>query len=129
VAECESGDTEYVLTVACGDAPADCNGNGIPDDEEIAAGARDCYDPDPMVGGGSDGILDACQCQADWNLDGAVTSSDISSFLARWLSEITGATLRADIDCSGAVNSTDLSEFLALWLRAVQNLDPHDGCP
>jgi len=30
------------------------------------------------------GVLDSCQCIADFNLDGAVDGGDIETFFARW---------------------------------------------
>jgi hypothetical protein len=127
---------DYVLTVetsSCQGA-VDCNGNGIPDSVEIAADpALDCYNPaviqNPNVIGGPDGALDSCQCQGNFNRDGAVNSTDISAMLAGWLDAVNNGNTNADINCSGSTNSTDISAFLTIWLAQVQGDDPNDGCP
>lgn len=59
-------------------------------------------------------------CPADWNGDGQVNSSDISAYLAAWLTSVSSGTLDADFNADGQVNSSDISAFLAGWLAAVQ---------
>jgi len=59
-------------------------------------------------------------CPSDWNGDGSVNSTDISAFLAGWLTSLQGGTLEADFNGDGQVNSTDISAFLTAWLEAVQ---------
>jgi len=117
-----------------GGQPVDCNGNGIDDAVEIAANpALDCYNPavvqNPHVIGGPDGVLDMCQCQGNFNRDGAVNSTDISAMLAGWLDAVNNGNTNADINCSGSTNSTDISAFLTIWLAQVQDQVPFDGCP
>lgn len=126
----------YTLELDCPfpDPEADCNGNGLPDLQEIAADASlDCFNPDyswqPPTTGGADALLDRCQCPADWNRSGVIDSSDISSFLSSWLIGATYDPARADFDCSGATNSSDISAFLSRWLGSVSGGDPLDGCP
>lgn len=80
---------------------SDCNGNGIPDEDDIAAGiSPDCngnYVPDECdvaSGNGSDdngnGIPDECEVHAgDLNCDGAVNFGDINPFV-QYLSDFTG---------------------------------------
>lgn len=64
-------------------------------------------------------VLGAGGCQADWNGDGTVTSSDISAFLTDWLASLGGNTLEADFNGDGTVTSTDISAFLTAWLEDV----------
>jgi len=131
---CGSAHSEYVLLLTgCGGEQPDCNNNGIPDGNEIAGGANDCFNPlvmsAPYTMGGADGFLDECQCAANWDRDGSVNSNDISAFLTSWLNAVGGGPVSADFDCDGATNSNDISAFLSSWLAAVQNTVPHDGCP
>jgi len=132
-------DQDYIVLLFLGGAaagggePTDCNGNGIDDAQEIAGGANDCFNPlalmDPHTMGGADGVLDECQCVANWNRDGATNSNDISAFLTSWLNAVAGGPASADMNCDGATNSNDISAFLTSWLSAVQNTVPYDGCP
>lgn len=59
-------------------------------------------------------------CPADVDLDGVVTSSDISQFLTAWLSSVNLGTLDGDFSGDLAVNSADISAFLSAWLAGVQ---------
>ncbi len=71
-----------------------------------------CLDRDELDGCGT-------ACPADWNQDGAVTSSDISAFLTVWLQSLVDGTLAADFNADGHVSSNDISAFLTAWLEAV----------
>lgn len=62
-------------------------------------------------------------CAVDWNVDTAVSSSDISAFLTSWLQSLVAGDLVGDFDEDGATDATDISAFLAAWLDAV-----HNGC-
>ncbi len=59
-------------------------------------------------------------CAADWSVDGAVNSNDISAFLTSWLDSVGSGGLYADFNDDGAVNSNDISAFLTAWLAAIQ---------
>jgi hypothetical protein len=61
----------------------------------------------------------AAFCPADTDLDGVVTSTDISAYLTAWLAGLEDGTLDADFNDDGAVNSSDISAFLTAWLAAV----------
>ena len=78
----------------------------------------------PMTGGGftlTGGFWAGMGgCATDWNGDGQVNSSDISSFLTSWLQSVQDGTLAADFNNDGGVNSTDISAFLTAWLTGVQ---------
>jgi len=63
----------------------------------------------------------AAFCPADTDLDGVVTSTDISAYLTAWLAGLEDGTLDADFNDDGAVNSSDISAFLTGWLQSVQN--------
>ncbi len=114
---------------ACG--PRDCNANGIPDADEVAGDPTlDCFNPagPPGILGRPDGTLDACQCIADWNGDGAVNSTDIGAYLDTWLASSTsGNATDADVDCSGDTTGADITAFLARWQAAAGV--PTPSCP
>ncbi|CAG1010133.1 hypothetical protein PHYC_03801 [Phycisphaerales bacterium] len=80
---------------------ADCNANGIPDSCEIAAGAASDSD--------NDGILDACDCDADVNCDGAVNGFDIE-VMEQAVNGDTSNYCQPDTDFNhdGAVNGFDV---------------------
>jgi len=82
---------------------ADCNGNGIPDEPEIAMGLA--ADDD------GDGVIDACECAADFNGDGVVDTRDVIAFLDAWG---TGSGA-ADFDGNGVIDSRDVIAFLNAW--------------
>lgn len=110
--------------------PADCNLNGIPDDQEIAQDQTlDCFDPGVVTNNGHDGVLDECQCRADWDGNGVVNSSDISAYVVSWFCGVQCGAWIADFDCSGATNSLDLSAFIATWLDQVTGNNPFAACP
>ncbi len=56
--------------------PRDCNGNLVPDLQDIASGASADAD--------RNGVPDECQCAGDLDGDGAVGPSDLFFLLARW---------------------------------------------
>jgi len=58
-------------------------------------------------------------CPADFNLDGAVTTSDVSAFLTAWFADIANATTNADFDDSGSTTTADISAFLSAWFAAI----------
>lgn len=58
-------------------------------------------------------------CRADWSEDGGVNSSDISAYLANWLTDVLNGAGETDYNCDGVVNSSDISAFLASWLNSV----------
>jgi glucose/arabinose dehydrogenase len=66
-----------------------------------------------------DNAPDTCVCPADWDGNGAVTSSDISAYLSSWLTAIENGTIAADYNRDGVTNSTDISAFLTSWLAAL----------
>ena len=83
---------------------ADCNGNNIPDDCDIADGTS--------TDANKDGVPDECApCTADLNLDGDVGPADLAIVLSGWG---TNAPL-ADIDDDGDVDAADLLALLNAW--------------
>ncbi|HYE03618.1 MAG TPA: kelch repeat-containing protein [Phycisphaerales bacterium] len=54
-------------------------------------------------------------CPADFNGDGLVTTSDISSFLGAWFSDLANGTTVADFNSDGLVTTSDISSFLGAW--------------
>ncbi|MHC4413985.1 MAG: sialidase family protein [Planctomycetota bacterium] len=101
----------------------DCNGNSVPDTEDLAGGASgDCNDneiPDECeIAAGTEpdangnGIPDACDCP--WDLDGStgVGLSDLLALLDAWGTDPGGPP---DFDGNGSVGIGDLLELLANW--------------
>ncbi|MBC7835224.1 MAG: hypothetical protein H7Y88_09015 [Phycisphaerales bacterium] len=114
----------------------DCDADGTLDATEIAqTPGLDCFTRVALaVGGfsvrvGPDGILDSCQCVADWNRDFAVGSADITAFLSSWFNDLATGQSGADANCSGGTGSNDITAFLGLWFASVGNQAPLDGCP
>jgi glucose/arabinose dehydrogenase len=117
----------------------DCNGNGIPDDQDIAGGATDCNDngmpdecePDCNDNGVADGcditdgtspdengngIPDECDEPADLDGDGTVGINDFLLLLAAWGScPDPPEECPADIDGDGAVGVNDFLWLLGAW--------------
>ncbi len=58
------------------ETPSDCNGNGIGDPTDLANGAPDVYGP---MGCTPDAVLDACQPEADCDLDGVPDRCEIAA--------------------------------------------------
>ena len=100
----------------------DCDGDGIPNLEEIIFGAADCNDnglPDsceiaqgsPDING--NGVLDQCECPSDINASGAVDGGDLAILLSAWGPVKPGHV--ADIVSDGVVNGADLAIMLGEW--------------
>ncbi len=92
---------------------ADCNGNGIGDVCEIAAGTLADTNhnniPDCCENGGS------CDpCGADVDQSGAVNGVDLAAVLNNWGTS-GGKQPRSDINHDGIVNGSDLAEVLNAW--------------
>jgi hypothetical protein len=83
---------------------ADCNGNGVGDVCEIAAGAPDFN---------HDTIPDTCQCLADLFVDRQVNGADLGALLSQWGQAPAGTV--SDIDRDGQVNGADLGLLLSFW--------------
>lgn len=100
----------------------DCNGNGVCDWDEIAAGARDCnangrLDSCEIAAGSpdidADGRIDACEtARGDLNLDGSVGPPDLAILLAAWGVANPSA---ADLNGDGVVSAPDLGVLLVRW--------------
>ncbi len=104
-------------------APPDCNGNGIPDADDIAAGATDCdgngipdsCEPDCN----SNGVTDACDISGgvstDCNLNGVPDSCDLASGASTdcdgngALDECQLAAGAPDCNSNGQLDSCDIS--------------------
>jgi ELWxxDGT repeat protein len=81
-------------------APADCDGNGRNDRDDIALGL--------VFDANHNGIPDSCECLADWS-GGGLSTQDIFDFLSDWFA------LRADYNHSGATEVQDIFDFLNGW--------------
>ncbi len=83
---------------------ADCNCNGVPDSDDIAAGDSDDAN--------ANGIPDECECPADLDGDGVVGILDLLALLAAWGPNPGDP---ADFDGDGTVGILDLLTLLANW--------------
>jgi hypothetical protein len=81
-------------------APSDCNNNGIDDYVELVLGAA------PDVN--HNGIIDACECLADWN-GGGLSIADVFAFINDWFIGT------ADFNHSGDITTDDIFDFLNAW--------------
>lgn len=87
---------------------ADCNGNRIPDEYEIAAGLVEDLNGDARP--------DACGCRADFNTDGRIDFFDVQGFL----NAFADGSLLADVQPDRRLDVFDLVAFLD-WYSS--------GCP
>ncbi len=100
------------LSVAAPALADDCDGDGVDDCQQIAAGAADMNE---------NGVLDVCETvRGDLNLDGIVDGADLSLLLSDWGTAGSGSDINADRIVDGA----DLALLLTTW----GTLAP-DGCP
>jgi hypothetical protein len=83
----------------------DCDGNGISDLDELAAGSANDFN--------DNGIPDQCECLADLNGDGSVGGADLAALLAFW-GPVSTFPL-ADINRDGLVSGPDLAALLGAW--------------
>ncbi|NNM25012.1 MAG: S8 family serine peptidase [Phycisphaerales bacterium] len=83
----------------------DCNGNGSPDDEDIAGGGSADVD--------GDGIPDECQCGPDIDGTGDVGFGDLLAVISAW-GPCTGSCVQ-DLDGSGDVGFADLLMVISAW--------------
>ena len=87
---------------------ADCNGNGLRDDREIAA--------DPKVDSDRDGQLDSCErAHGDLDLSGNVDAGDVAMLLLNFGPCQAGLECVGDIDHSGEVSAADIGSLLTLY--------------
>ncbi len=97
-------DGEVFKIVPAGPPAADCNGNGVEDDCDIATGQSEDRD--------ADGVPDECGCAWDLDGGGSVGVSDLIALLSAWGSNPGGPP---DFDGDGIVGVTDLLAMLAHW--------------
>jgi len=58
-------------------------------------------------------------CEADWNRDQVVNSTDVSDFINAWFTDQVDGTIHTDIDHNGVVNSTDVSSFINSYFDSL----------
>ncbi|MBS0197060.1 MAG: NPCBM/NEW2 domain-containing protein [Planctomycetes bacterium] len=58
-----------------------------------------------------DGILDSCQCVADFNQDGGVDGADVDAFFSAWQNSLQ----EADTNHDGGVDGSDVETFFQHW--------------
>lgn len=116
----------------------DCNGNLIPDSEDIAAGTlpdvnnngvpdacelQDCdhdgiLDSDAIAAGAPDqdrnGIPDSCECLGDVTHNGTVDGTDLAAILGSW-GTLGNGEFATDRNADGTVNGLDLAIVLGGW--------------
>lgn len=101
----------------------DCNGNSIPDAEDIASGiAKDCNlngipDTCDLAAGATDtdadGRIDSCERDyGDFDLNGFVDGLDLSYILSGW--GVTNPPV-GDLDHNGLIDGGDLTTVLSRW--------------
>ncbi|MBX3404153.1 MAG: hypothetical protein KF699_12155 [Phycisphaeraceae bacterium] len=89
----------------------DCNGNNIPDSEEIAQGDLDPEDEYPDLDTDDDGRIDGCQnCAADWDVNNEVEVTDIFAFLTDWFANDPAAQ-----NFGGTPGVAAIFAFLTAW--------------
>ena len=87
---------------------ADCNGNGLRDEREIAA--------DPQVDSDQDGELDSCErAHGDLDLSGSVDAGDVALLLLKFGPCEPDRECIGDIDHSGEVTAADIGAMLLLY--------------
>ena len=85
--------------------PADCNGNGLWDGCDIAAGNADDSN--------ANSVPDDCElARGDLDLDGCVGPADLGSMLALW--GVSDPPV-GDLDGDGIIGPADLGILLANW--------------
>ncbi|MBM4112736.1 MAG: hypothetical protein FJ253_05085 [Phycisphaerae bacterium] len=85
-------------------AAPDCDGNGVADVDDLAAGTlSDLND---------DGVPDECAALGDLNGDGGVDGDDLGTLLGQWGA---CAGCPADLNGDGVVDGDDLGELLGNW--------------
>ncbi len=96
----------WPAVIAVAQAP-DCNGNGVPDDIDIAKGTSDDEN--------GNGIPDECECPQDINGDGTIDVLDLLILLASWgaCPEPCPPTCPSDLDGDCSVGVIDLLVWLA----------------
>ncbi len=88
--------------------PFDCNGNGIPDDCDLADGLEGDAN--------GNGIPDSCEgCVADLDGDGFIGAGDLAIVLASWSIDGSCGGCEGDLDGDGVVDAGDLASVLAAW--------------
>jgi len=80
----------------------DCDADGVIDTAAIKA--------DPLLDRNADGLMDRCQCLADFNDDDQIDGADLSETLAHW-----GQSGVGDANYDGIVNGDDLALVLSSW--------------
>ena len=86
---------------------ADCNSDGIIDYGQILSGALSDFN--------SDGVPDACQCDADIDSNSEVDGIDLAIILDTWGTNGGKLYPAADINHSGLVDGADLAQVLNSW--------------
>ncbi len=96
--------------------PPDCNGNGVPDAQDIAAGVSTDLN--------HDGIPDECEDLGDLNCDGFVNFNDINPFVTALVSRDTYEVdypncvwLHGDCNGDDYVNFNDINPFVMLLVH------------
>lgn len=127
----------------------DCNGNGIPDPDEIAAvgdsgdcngnGIIDWCDINkifpPALGPFSkdnnhDGIPDECAspvCRGDWDGNHVIEPADVSLFISQWFEDTQSGALRTDFDLNLRIQPADVALFVGVWFANLsQDCSPYE---
>ncbi len=87
----------------------DCNSDGFGDVSQIALGELNDVN--------GNGIPDMCECFADWDRSGLVSSVDVGAFINDWFLDQSNGSLNADLNANGITNSTDVSDFVNAYFE------------
>jgi hypothetical protein len=102
-----SGLFMMALTGPEGHAYNDCNGNGVPDDCDIADGTSRDFN--------GNAIPDECECLGDIVEDDEINLSDLAQLVGSY-GMTSGAMYEdGDLDADGDVDLTDLAEMVGLY--------------
>lgn len=103
---------DVALVVDAGVPANDCNGNGIPDECDIALGLETDYN--------HNGIPDSCETCGDFTADGLVNSDDYWAFLDAFGSCVGDIKYNAacDMDADGCVTLVDFQNWRLCYLMA-----------
>jgi hypothetical protein len=87
----------------------DCNADGLGDVSQIALGE--------LTDINGNGVPDICECIADWDNSGQVSSVDVGNFVNDWFIDQSNGSLNADINANGVTNTTDVSDFVNAYFE------------
>ena len=125
----QQGYAAYNISVA---VDYDSDGDAMPDTADNCPNVYNLDQEDTYPPGGN-GIGDACDCESDFDCDGNVDATDVTSFLddfgrSTFFNPCTNADpCNGDFDCNVNVDANDVTKFLEDFGRS-QFFDPCPVC-